>query len=152
MNIDHLTWVKKYLTEIYQTPILENFLELEISELTSGKAVFWIKIGEKHSNIYGFAHGGILASLADVVMGAACITLGKRIVTIDLNINFIKGAPTESSLTATGLVISNGNTIIRAETGIRDEDRQLIVTSQASYFVTGDFNARDYPQPVISKK
>lgn len=142
---EHLAWFRGYLQEIYRTPILENFLDLEIVELTEGKAVYGAHIAPQHSNVYGFAHGGMLASLADVVMGSSCITLGKRIVTIDLNINFIKGAPTGSELIATGEVVSRGNTIMRAAAEILNEQRQLIVRSQASYFVTGNFNENDYP-------
>jgi uncharacterized protein (TIGR00369 family) len=145
MNKEHLAWLENYLKEIYRTPILENFLDLSIVSLAEGKAVFSTQITGNRSNIYGYTHGGTLASISDVAMGAACITLGKRIVTIDLNISFIKGAPTGSILTAFGEVISNGNTIMRATAEIFDEQKQLIVRSQASYFITGDFTKEDHP-------
>ena len=151
MNQDHLSWLEKYLKDLYQTPILENFLDLQLIELREKKAVFSAKIKEQHSNVYGFVHGGTLASISDVAMGISCITLGKRVVTIDQNINFIKGAPTGSILTAYGEVINNGNTIMRAAAEIFDEKRELIVRSQASYFIIGDFNEHDFPQPVIHK-
>lgn len=151
MNLDHLTWFRNYLISIYQTPILENFLDLDIIDLAEGKAVYAAKIASRHSNIYGFAHGGTLAALADIAMGASCITLGKRIVTIDMNINFIKGAPTGSQLTVNGEVINSGNTIMRAAAEIFNDQNQLLVRSQASYFITGVFNEKDYPQPVLTE-
>lgn len=150
MSPEHLSWLNNYFKELYQTPILENNLNLEVENLSNGEAVLSAKIAEQHGNLYGYVHGGTLASIADVVMGVACTTWGKRVVTIDLNISFIKGAPIGSKLTAFGKVISNGNTIMRATAEIFNEQQELIVRSQASYFNTGDFNEKDYPQPAIS--
>lgn len=139
MSKEHVNWVRNYLKEIYKTPILENFLGLEIDELEEGKVAYNIKIDDKHSNIYGFVHGGTLASISDVAMGISCVTFGKLVVTIDMSISYIKNAPTGSTLTAVGQVISNGKTIMRATGQIFDENQQLLVSSQASYYVTGDF-------------
>lgn len=145
MSQEHLLWIQTYLKEIYQAPILENFLNLQIVEVTEGKVTFSTKIIDMHSNFYGFVHGGTLASISDVAMGVSCITLGKRVVTIDMSISYIKNAPTGSTLTAVGEVISNGRTIVRA-TGEIYHGQQLLVKSQASYFVTGEFCEDDCPQ------
>lgn len=145
MSKEHLSWIQNYFREIYQAPILENFLGLQIVELEEGKVKYSIKIIDKHSNLYGFVHGGTLASISDVAMGVSCAALGKRVVTIDMSISYIKNAPTGSTLTAVGEVISNGKTIMRATGQIFDEQHQLLVSSQASYYITGDFNENDYP-------
>ncbi len=145
MQQEHLSWLHKYLLETYRAPILENFLQLEIVELAEGRFTCKTKIVDKHCNIYGFVHGGTLASLSDIVMGVSCITLKKRVVTIDMNNSYIKNSPVGCSLTAVGEVISNGKTIMRASGQIFNEQQQLLVRSQASYFVTGDFCENDYP-------
>lgn len=145
MTQEHILWIKDYLKEVYKTPILENFLELEIVELSEGKAVYKAKIIDRHCNIYGSVHGGALASIADVAMGVSCITMKKRVVTIDMSISYIKNAPAGSTLTAVGEVISNGKTIMRAVGEIYHE-QQLLIRSQASYFVTGEFSESDFPQ------
>ena len=54
--------------------------------------------------------------------------------------------PIGSTITAVGEVISNGKTIMRAVGKIFDEQQQLLVSSHASYFVTGEFCKNDYPQ------
>lgn len=145
MTQEHILWIKDYLKEVYKTQILENFLELEIVELSEGKAVYKTKIIDKHCNIYGSVHGGTLASIADVAMGVSCITMKKRVVTIDMSISYIKNAPAGSILTAVGEVISNGKTIMRAVGEIYHE-QQLLIRSQASYFVTGEFSESDFPE------
>lgn len=139
MTERHLSWLREYYKEIYKTTILENFLELQVVELAEGKSTFSMRTAEKHSNMYGTVHGGTLASISDIVMGSSCLTFGKRVVTIDMNVSYIKSAPSGSTLTAIGEVISNGKTIMRASGEIFDEQGQLLVRSQASYFVTGDF-------------
>jgi uncharacterized protein (TIGR00369 family) len=149
MSKEHLSWIRNYLKEIYQSPILENFLELQVVELAEGKIIYRTKIIDKHCNMYGFVHGGTLASISDVAMGVSCLTLGKRVVTIDMNISYIKNVPTGSTLTAVGEVISTGKTIMRAVGQIFNE-QQLLIRSQASYFVTGNFCENDYPKPKIN--
>lgn len=138
MTQEHLAWIRNYLKELYQTPILENFLDLQITKIEEGKVTYCINIIDKHSNFYGFVHGGTLASISDIVMGVSCLTLGKRVVTIDMSTSYIRNAPTGSTLTAIGEVISNGKTIMRAAGEIYHGE-QLLVRSQASYFVTSDF-------------
>jgi len=146
MSKEHLLWVRNYLKEIYQTPILENFLELQVVDIAEGKVNYRTKIIDKHCNIYGVVHGGTLASIADVVMGVSCVTLGNRVVTLDMSISYIKSVPTGSTITAVGEVISNGKTIMRAVSEIFNEQQELLVRAHASYFVTGDFCENDYPQ------
>lgn len=145
MTQDYILRMQNYLKEIYHVPILENFLELQIDEITGGKAVYHMKIKDLHSNIYGFIHGGTLASVADIAMGVSCITLGKRVVTLDMNISYVKNAPTGSTITAVGEVISDGRTIMRTAGQIY-HGQQLLARSQASYFVTGDFFEDDPPK------
>ena len=146
MSQQYLKWLENYLKETYQTPILENFLELEIDELQEGEIIYTAKIIDKHCNMYGFVHGGTLASISDIAMGVACITHGKKVVTIDMNVSYIKNTPVGSTITAIGRVISNGRTIMRASGEIYNDQKQLLVRSQASYFVTGDFNWKDQPE------
>jgi uncharacterized protein (TIGR00369 family) len=143
MEQDYLLWLQNHLNDTYQSPILENFLGLKIVELIEGKITFSTKIIDMHRNMYGTVHGGTLASISDVAMGISCITYGKRVVTIDMSISYIKNAPAGSILNAIGKVISNGNTIMRA-TGEIYHEKQLLVRSQASYFVTGDYCSNDF--------
>lgn len=146
MEKEHLAWIRTYLKNIYRTPILENFLQLKVVEVGEGKFTCQMKAIDKHCNIYGSIHGGTLASISDIAMGVACITMGRRVVTIDMNISYIKKTPVGSTLTATGEVVSSGKSIMRAACQIFNEKKELLVRSQASYFVIGDFCEKDFPQ------
>lgn len=146
MSEEHLMWLQKYIKKIYQTPIMENFLNLKIVEIEEGKVTFSAKIVDEHCNIYGFVHGGTLASIADAVMGTSCTTLGKRVVTTDMSISYIKNVTAGSTLTAVGKVISNGRTMMRTTAKIYDEKKELLVSVQGSYYVIGDFHQDNYPK------
>lgn len=149
MTNNHLIWLRNHLEDTYQSDILENFLNLRVIEINSGSVTYEIKTKGKHSNFYGFVHGGTLSSVSDIVMGVSCITLRKRVVTIDMSVSYIKGAPSGSTLIAKGMVVSEGNTIMRAVSEIYHED-QLLVRSQASYFIIGDFHEEDYPEKKVT--
>lgn len=144
MSKQHMDWMRNHLKDIYKTPILENFLGFQIEELEEGKATYKLKIDDKHCNIYGYIHGGTLASISDVAMGVSCVTLGKLVVTIDMSISYIRNVTAGSTLTAIGKVISDGKTIMRATGQVYDENMQLLVNSQASYYVTGDYNENTF--------
>lgn len=144
MKKEHLLWLEKHLKEVYNSSILENFLGLEVVELSEGKVIYKAKVAELHCNMYGNIHGGTFASIADVAMGVSCISMGKRVVTIDMSISYIKNATKGTILTAVGEVISNGKTIMRAVGKIYDENQQLLIRAQASYFVNGLYTESDY--------
>ena len=150
MSKQHLLWLENYLKEAYKTPNLENFIGLEVVEVAEGKVIYRTKILDKHCNMYGFVHGGVFSSISDIVMGISCITLKKRVVTIDMSISYIKNVPQGSTITAIGEVISNGRTIMRATGEILDEQQQLLIKSQASYYVTGSFCEDDFPDLKLS--
>lgn len=135
-----LAWLKNYFKKSSGTPVLENFLGLKLTALEEGEAACCMKIAAKHCNIYGTVHGGTLASVADFVMGVACVSTGKRVVTIDMSVSYVKSAAAGGKLAAVGRVVSRGNKIMRAEGKIYEGDR-LVARSHASYYVTGDFNA-----------
>ncbi len=135
---EYLSWLRKYLEETYKKPILENFLDLHMLDIEEGKAKLEYTVKDMQTNFYGFAHGGVLASICDIVMGVSCITLDKQVVTIDMNTSYIKNVPIENTLTAKGEVISDGKKIIQA-TGEIYHNKQLLVKAQASYFVKGNF-------------
>lgn len=146
MSQQYLTWLQGHLNELHDKPILENFLRLQFTEFSEGRVGCQCELDEQHGNIYGFIHGGTLASVCDVAMGTACLTLGKRIVTIDMNVSYIRNIPTAGVIRAVGTVISNGRTILRATGQIFSTEGQLLVQSQASYFVTGEYTGQEEPK------
>lgn len=55
-----------------------------------------LRIEQRHLNSRGSCHGGLLATLADIALGYACVAAsedgaGKNFVTIDLSIEYLAG-------------------------------------------------------------
>jgi acyl-CoA thioesterase len=138
--VNNIEWQKKNLVTIYDQNPYINLLDIQLDALKEGQAELSMPvIAGKHTNLYNIAHGGALASLADTVMGVACATTGKKVVTLDLNMNFIKGAIPQSEIKAYGKVVHNGKNTMVAEGEIFDSEKQLLVKSRATFFVTGMF-------------
>lgn len=136
----NVEWLIEHLSTIYEDNPYLNLLEMDIVKLDEGYAELSMPIIEdKHTNLYRIAHGGALASLADTIMGVACATLGKKVVTLEMNMNFIKGAVPQAAITGVGKVIHNGKSTMVAEGQILDGENKLIGTSRGTFFVIGQF-------------
>jgi len=113
-------------------------LDMQIDYISDGKTRLVMMVDdEKHTNFYGVAHGGALASLADTAMGSACLSVGKKVVTIEMNFNCIKPAPAGKSIVAEANILHNGSKTIIAEAEIRGKDGTLLVKARGSFFVIG---------------
>lgn len=117
---------------------------MNIVDVEPGKAVLEMPIKkEKHTNLYKAVHGGALASLADTAMGIACVSTNSKVVTIDMNINYIKNINAGGIARAKGVVVHRGRRTFVAECDIVDENQQLLVKSRGTFFNHGPFE--DFP-------
>ncbi|WP_378951579.1 PaaI family thioesterase [Pelosinus sp. sgz500959] len=133
-------WLTKHLSVIYEQNPYVKLLDMSIVKLDAGYTELSMPIIEnKHTNLYQIAHGGALASLADTIMGVACATLGKKVVTLEMNINFIKAAAPQAAIIGIGNVIHNGKNTMVAEGKIIDGENNLLATSRGTFFVMGEF-------------
>lgn len=132
---DQFESLKEYLYQIHnQNPFME-LLQMRVVELTEGTAKLTMPIASIHTNLYNVAHGGAVASLADATMGVACATTGKKVLTLELNMNFIRAAKPSSTITAVGKVVHNGSRTMVAEVAISDEMTNLLLKARATFFV-----------------
>src|SRR4051812_41631863 len=124
---DNLTWIRHHLAAIYDRNPYVTLLQIRIEELEQGRARLAMPVNiTTHTNLYGVAHGGALASLEDTAMGVACATLKNRVVTIEMNINYIRGAQPQEAIYAEGKVIHCGKNTMVVEADICDFTGQLV--------------------------
>lgn len=93
------------------------------------------ELTEDSLNPYGFAHGGLIFSLADTIMGLKIYLLGHKAVTVDANINYLKKAQGHK-LYATAEVVKEGSSICVLRANIYDENNTLIAVSTSTYYFT----------------
>ena len=101
--------LRQRLRNLYDHNPYVALLEMQIIDLQDGRAELAMPVrSDKHTNLYQAAHGGAMASLADIVMGVACATRGIRVVTLEMNINFFRSAETQGGYQGRGKGYSSG--------------------------------------------
>lgn len=110
-----------------------NYLDLRVISLDKGRAVVEMKVGMYLTNSHGKAHGGILAAFVDSAMGVAIRTLDIRVVTIEMNINFLGPVNRDEVLVTDARVVHAGRSMIVAEADVRRGDG-LVAKSRATFF------------------
>ena len=70
--------------------VFANAIGIEATVLRDGYAEAVLTIRPEHSNTMGNLHGGLLFTLADCTTGFASKTTGKRTVTLEAKINYLR--------------------------------------------------------------
>jgi len=97
-----------------------------------------LDIRDKHLNVNGTVHGGVISTLADVSMGWEVfehLSANESISTIEMNINYF--APVSSgTLVAQGSVLHRSRRLIVVETRITSGDL-LVAKATGTFYVVG---------------
>lgn len=141
---DQFARLKEILYKRYEVNPFVKLLQITIAHLEKGAVVLEMPVLEdKHTNLFNVAHGGALSGLADTAMGVACATLGKKVLTLEMNMNFIRAAAPQKAIRARGSVIHNGNNTMVAQTEIFDSSDTLLLSARGTFFVVGEFFAEE---------
>jgi len=140
MQTNLMELIQKRYFESSRRPIFEHFLKPELTALSEGESTIKMNIGDEHLNAQRMIHGGVLAAVADLAMGVACITYDRQVVTTDMHTMYIGNVGVGSTIKAVANVIHNGKTLIRAICHIYDENGRLLVSAHGTYFVIGELH------------
>ncbi len=111
---------------------------MRVAAVEPGSVTVALALGEQHANLQGFAHGGILATLADAAMGLSvrsALEPGRRHVTIELGFHYLRAVRT-GTVTATGRAVRIGRDVAYAEATITDERGTDLARASGTYSVT----------------
>lgn len=114
-----------------------DFLEVEVVPTPDGEARLELSVDSRHANLYSMAHGGVLTTMADTAMGAKCLALNKRVVTISLTIEFMHAIMTGTRIITDAAVLHDGRQTMVCECRLVDAAGKLYAKSSATFFVTG---------------
>ena len=133
--------LEKTLRNIYNANPFVRLLQIKFVKFEPGLVILEMPIvKETHTNLHGIAHGGTLASLADTAMGVVCATFDKKVVTLNMNINYLKPAPAEESVRAVARTVHNGQSTVVAEAELLNRDGILLAKTSGTFFVVGNFS------------
>ena len=115
-----------------------DFLEIEVVPTPDGEVRLELCADSRHANLYSMAHGGVLTTMADTAMGAKCLALNKRVVTISLTIEFMHAVMTNTPRVFTeAQVLHDGRQTMVCECKILDAKGKLYAKANATFFVIG---------------
>jgi uncharacterized protein (TIGR00369 family) len=123
------------LAKLRDTPACQT-MDIRVKYLGKGTAGLKMSVSHEFQNSQGLLHGGFIAALADTAMGYSIVTLGFRIVTLDLNLNYFAPALMGTELSAEANVLHVGKNTIVAEAALYNSDKKLVAKSRGTFFLS----------------
>ncbi|MGH9683103.1 MAG: PaaI family thioesterase [Candidatus Acidiferrales bacterium] len=102
-----------------------------------GRAVVRMSVADRHKQVHGVVHGGVIAALADTAGGMAtymAVPRGTRAATVELKINYLE-AVADGIAVADARVIRLGRHIAVVDCDVRDGHRRLVAKALMTFFV-----------------
>jgi acyl-CoA thioesterase len=82
------------LHELFRGDAVAQYLGVELLALDAGYAVVRMEVQDRHRNLFGTVHGGVIFTLADIAFGLAGNAEGKPSVAIDATVSYMKAVRT----------------------------------------------------------
>jgi uncharacterized protein (TIGR00369 family) len=112
-----------------------------VERVEAGSAAVVIEADDRHANVMGVTHGGLLFVLADTAAGLAHLGLladGEAGTTVEMKINFLRPV-WRTRLRAEAHTIQRGGTLSLLECDVRDSNGCLVARAMATMMrLTGD--------------
>jgi uncharacterized protein (TIGR00369 family) len=112
-----------------------------------GRAVVRMRVAERHKQVHGVVHGGVLAALADTAGGLATymsVPRGSRVATVEMKMNYLE--PVEKgTVVADARMIRVGKTLAVVECDLRDETERLVGKALMTFSI-GPVERRNKPR------
>ncbi len=130
---------RHHIRRFYDENPFLALLGIKVTSFAWGKVRLDVDITHPLTNVYGIVHGGVTTTLADTAMGGACLACNKQVVTLEMGMNFIKPVSEGGHAYAVGEVVHNGSHTMVCESRVFDDDGELCLKSQATFFVLREF-------------
>jgi uncharacterized protein (TIGR00369 family) len=112
---------------------------MEVVSAAAGEVTVAMDVEERHVNLQGLVHGGMLAILADTACGLAirsAMDPGRLHITTDLDIHYLAPA-SPGRLVGRGTAVRVGRSLAFAEASIEDVEGRLLARAQSRFSVLG---------------
>ncbi|KAM9308310.1 acyl-coenzyme A thioesterase 13 [Gastrophryne carolinensis] len=103
--------------------------KLRLVSASPGKLVCEMKVDEDHTNRGGTLHGGLTATLVDVVSTVALLNTERAApgVSVDMNITYMNAAKVGDSVLITAEILKQGKTLAFATVDLVNKDTGKII-------------------------
>lgn len=110
-------------------------LGIRIVELSEGRSVLEMMVGQTLHNLSGTMHGGIMADIADAAMGIAIATTispDEDFTTMEIKISFLR-PHVKGVLRAEGIVAKRGKRVAFAEAVLMNGQKEVVAKANGTW-------------------
>jgi uncharacterized protein (TIGR00369 family) len=136
-------WLKTHLLDMYERSSYVKYLQMEILDLCAGEAVISVFVCHELTNLHQIIHGGAVGSLLEMAMNLACYSLGRQVLILGFNTNFLSGAREGDTVRAVAKVLHSGRSTMVVEGRILDGQGKLLAKGRGTFLATGQFTKDD---------
>ena len=111
-----------------------DYLGVDIVPTADGCVRLELEVEEQHGNPYGILHGGVLTTMADTAMGAACLMSNKKVVTVSITLEFMHPVQMGSRIITDAKVLHEGRHIITCECDMVDNYGKVYAKAHAVFY------------------
>lgn len=138
------TFNPDFETDVREKLQRQEFMKLmgfEITKIAEGCVEGELVLEQKHRQHKGFTHGGVIATLADIVAGFAAVTLvakEQHVVTAELKVSYFHPGVGDK-LIAKGYVIKQGRMLNFCESeiyAVKGEEAPLLIAKATTTMAT----------------
>lgn len=134
---DSFSWkdLEKVLSRANNIPYYKT-LSMQVEKVDDKGSLLRIKLGDKHKNLWGSVHGGVVAALVDAACALSTIPFlndTDKMVTVAMQIQYF--APVhirEGNLIGHGKVVYCGGNLISTEAEILNEGEILVAKGMST--------------------
>ncbi|KAJ1201154.1 hypothetical protein NDU88_004969 [Pleurodeles waltl] len=116
--------LRQAIKAMWQPPGFDRVMsKVDLVSASPGKIVCEMRVEEEHTNKFGTLHGGMTATLIDVVSTAALIYTERAIpgVSVDMNITYTNAAKIGDSVLITAQILKQGRSLAFATVDVTDK-------------------------------
>ncbi|MBQ6975974.1 MAG: PaaI family thioesterase [Selenomonadaceae bacterium] len=128
------TPTQEQVIEFCHANAIIDFLGVEIVPTADGCARLELDVKKCHSNPYGILHGGVMTTMADTAMGAACLMRNKKVVTVSITLEFVHSVPMATRIITDAKIINEGRHIIVCECALIDAEGKIYAKAHAVFY------------------
>ena len=117
-------------------PYLDHF-DIDVVDLSSGRAVFRMPVRPEYLQGAGFMQGGLMVALADEAIAHAMMTVltpEEGLTTIELKSNFLAGVD-KGKLRAEASVFKKGRSLIIGDCLVTDDGGKPVCRASATFML-----------------
>lgn len=122
------------VNKMYENDAFSQWLGISIVLVEKGSCIIKMNVGEKMTNGFGVAHGGITYALADSAFAFASNSQGKHAVSIETSISHTKPVFINDVLTAQAIEKNLSNSLGIYEVKITNQDNKIVALFKGTAF------------------